>query len=299
VKALQDSSETTLLNLTEEEWVQLASTALTIGSSALDKITKKLSLLSAKHGWAQGFDYRPIATQIDAIATPARKIINSLNYRSKCVRAVLKVVDTENANDIARELQNRTVSNLEDVIQWQADIVDEFENAKSVKVSFHANYRKEWLDFCEEWNSAKIEMKNVSGRSLDSIFEKHLRRLIEESGKSKIQWEPVFVAGGKSFRTDAVLTSGFSMNLKRKPDQLTFLIDIPDFTSSDFNAISLDLMDLIEQKTGIKYVETTRDQVKSPTVLQVDLIGDFTTAQSKIALEAIDGYLAKRFLQSN
>lgn len=295
VEALQASSGNALVNMSDDEWKQLASTALTIGSSAIDKITKKLSLLSAKHEWAHGFDYRPIATQIHAIAMPARKTINSLNYRSKCVRAVLKVQNTQNAHEIVAELRNRVVSNLEDLIKWQADSVTAFENDKSVSSSFHANYKKEWVDFCEEWNSAKILMGEIPNRSLESIFERHLMRLTEESNKSKIQWEPVFRTGSKTSRPDALLTSGFSMNLKRKPDQLTFLIDIPNLTNTEFNEISLDLIDLIEQKTGIKYVETERNPKNDPNVLQIDLLGVFTTDQSKQALSEIDAYLTKRF----
>ena len=138
-------------------------------------------------------------------------------------------------------------------------------------------------------------MGEIPNRSLESIFERHLMRLTEESNKSKIQWEPVFRTGSKTSRPDALLTSGFSMNLKRKPDQLTFLIDIPNLTNTEFNEISLDLIDLIEQKTGIKYVETERNPKNDPNVLQIDLLGVFTTDQSKQALSEIDTYLTKRF----
>jgi hypothetical protein len=284
--------------MSDEEWEQLASTALTIGSSALDKIEKKLTLLSAKYAWAKGFDYRPIATQIHAIAGPARKTINSLNFRSKCVRAVLKVQNTQNSTEAIAELRNRIISNLEDVSMWQADSVVAFENEKSVNPSFRSNYVKEWWDFCGEWNSAKIEMKKVSDRSLESIYENSLMRLTEESKKSKIQWEPVLNIAGTRSRSDALLTSGFTVNFKRKPEQLTYLIDIPNLTNTEFNSISLDLMDLIEQVTGIKHVETGRDSRNSPNVLQVDLMGEFTMAQSKVALGEIDSYLVKRFPQS-
>jgi hypothetical protein len=85
------------------------------------------------------------------------------------------------------------------------------------------------------------------------------------------------------------------MNLKRKPDQLTFLIDIPNLTNTEFNEISLDLIDLIDQKTGIKYVETERNPKNDPNVLQIDLLGVFTMDQSKQALSEIDTYLTKRF----
>jgi hypothetical protein len=288
-----------LINLTDDEWKQLASTALTIGSSALDKITKKLSLLSAKYEWAQGFDFRPIATQIDAIAAPARKTINSLNYRSKCVRAVLKVQNAQNETEAIAELKYRVISNLDDLTKWQADSVVAFENDKSVSTSFHANYIKEWVYFCEEWNSAKIDINAVSSRSLESIFEKHLMSMTAESEKSKIQWEPVFKSGEKISRPDAVLASGFTVNFKRKPDQLTLFIDIPNLTSAEFNQISLDLIELIEQKTGIKHVETGRSAKNDPNILQIDLLGDFMIGQSRLAMSEIDAYLTKRFPQGS
>jgi hypothetical protein len=138
-------------------------------------------------------------------------------------------------------------------------------------------------------------MSTVSSRSLESIFEKHLMSMTTESEKSKIQWEPVFKSGEKNSRPDAVLASGFSVNFKRKPDQFTLLIDIPNLTNTDFNEISLDLIELIEQKTGIKHVETGRNPKNDPDTLQIDLLGDFMIGQSRLAMSEIDSYLTKRF----
>ena len=295
IKALKDSSGTNMIEMTDDQWQQLAGTALTIGSSGLDKIAKKLSIQAAMYGWAKDYDYRPIATQIHAIATPARKIINGLNFRGKCVRAVLKVQSSDTKNEEILELQQRSISSLQEVIKWQGDNYDAFEKDKAVDKRFHPNYKKEWVDFCGEWNASKIDMSYFSGKSLESIYFTYLKKLNEESNKSKIQWEPVLNLSGKVIRPDAVLRSGFLMNFKRKPEKLSFLIDIPNLDYTEFNAISLDLMDLIEQVTGIKHVETGRDMHKSPNVLQVDLLGEFTMAQSKVALGEIDSYLMKRF----
>ena len=294
IKALKDSSGTKMIEMSQDQWQQLAGTALTIGSSALDKITKKLSIQSAMYGWAQGYDYRPIATQIHALATPARKIINGLNFRGKCVRAVLKVQESEVKTEELIELRQRSISNLEEVIQWQADSYAAFVTAKVVDKRFHPNYKKEWEDFCDEWNASKISMRHSSGKSLESIYIKYLAKLTEESNKSHIKWEPVLNLGGTISRPDAVLRSGFPMNFKRKPEQLSFLIDIPNLSNTDFNAISLDLMELIEQVSGIKNVETERDPINSPNILQVDILGEFTIEQSRLALGEIDSYLMAR-----
>ncbi len=279
----------------DEEWEQLASTALTIGSPALDKIEKKLTLLSAKHAWTQGFDYRPIATQIHTIAGPARKTINSLNFRSKCVRAVLKVQSTQNATEAIAELQNRMISNLEDVIKWQADSVAAFENEKSVNPSFRSNYVKEWIDFCGEWNSAKIEMKHKSERSLESIFENSLMLLTQESKKSKIQWEPVLRSSGKISRPDGIMTSGFPFDLKRQPGQLTIVISIPKLTDSELHNTAVDLMDVIENVTGLVTVEIGFNGAKDPNILEVIFFESYTTEQLKLALSGIDTYLKEHF----
>ena len=297
IDALKSSSGPTLIDMSDDQWKQLANSALTIGSGAIDKITRRLTLQAAKYGWLQSYDYRPIATQIHAIATPARKIINGLNYRGKCVRAVLKLQNFDSANDAGKELQLRKVTNLEALRSWQTDCFAVFERDKTVSERFHSMYSKEWFEFCEEWNAAKIEMRYFGGVGFEAILAKYLVRLSEESSKSKIQWEPALSSMSQSSRPDGVLASGFTINFKRKPEQLTFLIEIPDLTNSEFNAISLDLMDLIEEKTGIKYVETGRSLKNQPDVLEIDILGEFTAAQSKLALNEIDTYLTKRFPQ--
>ena len=295
IEALKASSGSTLVEMSDGQWKQLASAALTIGSFAIDKITRRLTLQGAKNGWSQGYDYRPIATQIHAIATPARKIINGLNYRGKCVRAVLKVQNFESVNSEGKELQVRLVTNLDQLKKWQSDSFGVFEKDKAVNERFHSMYQKEWEEFCEEWNAAKVELRFYSGSGFESILEKYLMRLSEESNKSNIQWQPVINVEGKRSRPDAMLTSGFTVNLKRKPEQLTFLVDIPNLTNSEFNSISLDIMDLIEQKTGIKHVETGRNETNDPNVLQIDILGEFTMGQSRLALSVIDTYLTNRF----
>jgi len=297
IVALKSSSGSTLIDMSDDQWEQLANAALTIGSFAIDKITRRLTLQAARYGWAQGYDYRPIATQIHAIATPARKIINGLNYRGKCVRAVLKVQNFDSAISEGKELELRLVTNLEDLKKWQSDSFVTFEQDKAVNERFHSMYQKEWEEFCEEWIACKVELRFYSGSGFEAILAKYLIRLSEESGKSKIQWEPVLNFAGTRSRPDALLTSGFTVNFKRKPEQLTFLIDIPNLTNTEFNSISLDLMDLIEQKTGIKYVETGRNLTNDLNVLQIDILGEFTMEQSKRALGEIDSYLTNRYPQ--
>lgn len=295
IQALKSSSGQTLDDISDDRWKGMANAALTIGSQAIDKITRRLTLQAAEYGWEQSYDYRPIAMQIHAIATPARKIINGLNYRGKCVRAVLKVQNFDSTNEAGKELQLRKVTNLDQVRKWQSDCFAVFEQDKTVSERFHSMYSKEWFEFCEEWNAAKIEMRYFSGIGFESILDKYLMRLTEESSKSKIRWEPVLSSSDSRSRPDAILSSGFTIDFKRKPDQLTFLITIPQLKHSEFNSISLDLMDLIEQETGIKYVETGRNLKNDPEVLQIDILGDFTMAQVKRALGVIDKYLTKHF----
>ena len=295
IAALKSSSGSTLIDMSDEQWEQLASAALTIGSFGIDKITRRLTLQAARYGWSQAYDYRPIATQIHAIATPARKIINGLNYRGKCVRAVIKAMYGNSEDDSGCELEERLVTNLAQIQQWQSDIFESFEKDKGVKERFHSMYNKEWDEFCEEWNASKIEMRYYSGIGFEGILIKYLKRLSEESSKSKIQWEPVLNFDGRVRRPDAVLSSGFMMDFKRKPDRLSYLINIPNLSNSDFNSVSLDLMDVIEQAAGLKHVETGRDPLSNPNILQVDILGEFTMEQSKRALGEIDSYLMKRF----
>jgi hypothetical protein len=295
IDALKSSSGPTLIDMSEDQWKQLANSALTIGSGAIDKITRRLTLQAAKYGWLQSYDYRPIATQIHAIATPARKIINGLNYRGKCVRAVLKLQNFDSANDAGKELQLRKVTNLEELRSWQSDCFAVFERDKTVSERFHSMYSKEWFEFCDEWNAAKIEMRYFGGIGFEAILAKYLVRLSEESSKSKIQWEPALSSMSQSSRLDGVLASGFPFELKRKPGQLTFAITIPILTDSELHATALDLMDVIEKVTGLDNVEIGFNGAKDPNILEVIIFGSYTSEQSKLALSEIDTYLKQHF----
>ena len=294
ISAIKASSSTSELGLSEKDWERLANAALTIGSQAIDRVTRRLSIQGAAIGWSPGFDYRPIATQIHALANPARKIRNAIAHRAKCVRAVLKIQEQKFETPLGAELASRTFATLVEVRNWQTESFLAFEKEGSVSERFHTVYKKEWNEFCEEWNSASIEIKQYSKSGLGSIFEKYLVGLTNESNKSKIQWQPVLNKDKTRIHADAKLSSGIPVDFKRRQESFTFSMHIPDMRQSDYNTISLDLMNLIEITTGLKHIDSMRGG-KDPDILNIDVYGEYTLAQAGKALEAVDLYFQKRY----
>lgn len=292
VAAIKKASQGAELNLSDKDWTRLADAALTIGSEALDRLTRRITILATASGWSTDFDYRPIATQIHAMSGPARKIRNAIAHRAKCVRAVLKVQTESNATGYAEELAGAKYSTIDAVISWQRGSFRAFELQGSVNSRFHSMYHKEWEEFCNEWNEFNFGKLGTQTAGLESIFEKYIKTLSSESSKFKLQWNYPQSNNLSFLRVES--KNRITFDFKRKPENFTISIRIPNMQQKDFNSISIDLMDLVEMTTGLRHIDTLRGG-KDADLLNVEVYGDYSMDQLKTVLNEIEQYFEKKY----
>lgn len=292
VSAIKGASQGTELNFSDKDWTRLADAALTIGSEALDRLTRRITILAKASGWSTDFDYRPIATQIHAMSGPARKIRNAIAHRAKCVRAVLKIQAEGNATGYAQELADAKYTNFNAVISWQQGSFKAFELQGSVNSRFHSMYFKEWQEFCKEWNEFNFEKVSMKPAGLESIFEKYIRDLSQESSKFKLHWNYNANVNLSYLRIEN--RNQITFDFKRKAENFTISIRIPNMQQKDFNSISIDLMDLVETTTGLRHIDTLRGG-KDADLLNVEVYGDYSMDQLKTVLKEIELYFDKKY----
>jgi hypothetical protein len=153
-------------------------------------------------------------------------------------------------------------------------------------------YLKEWDEFCEEWNEFNFGKVGKKSAGLESIFEKYIRDLSNESAKFKLQWNYASVAN-PSFLT-VTNKEKITFDFKRKSENFTISIRIPNMQQKDFNLISIDLMDLVETTTGLKHIDTLRGG-KDADLLNVEVYGDYSMDQLKTVLKEIEQYFEKNY----
>ena len=292
VAAIKKASQGAELNLSDKDWTRLADAALTIGSEALDRLTRRITILATASGWSTDFDYRPIATQIHAMSGPARKIRNAIAHRAKCVRAVLKVQTESNATGYAGELAGTKYATVDAVSSWQQGSFKAFELQGSVNSRFHSMYYKEWEEFCKEWNEFTFGKVGSQPSGLESIFEKYIRDLSSESSKFKLQWNYPPSKNISFLRVES--SNRITFDFKRKAENFTISIRIPNMQQKDFNLISIDLMDLVETTTGLKHIDTLRGG-KDADLLNVEVYGDYSMDQLKTVLKEIEQYFERKY----
>ena len=291
VGAIKDASHGAELNLSDKDWTRLADAALTIGSGALDRLTRRITILAAASGWSADFDARPIATQIHAMSGPARKIRNAFAHRAKCVRAVLKVQTESIPTGYSKELRATRCSTVEEVVSWQQESFRAFELQGSVNARFHSMYQKEWEEFCKEWNEFIFGKVDPRTAGLQSIFEKHISELFKESSKFKLQWN--YTLGQNLSAPKVTSKSDITFDFKRRAENFTISLRIPNMNQKDFNTISVDLMDLIESSTGLTHIDTLRGG-KDADLLNVEVYGKYSMDQFKTVLNKIEQYLERK-----
>jgi hypothetical protein len=294
IRAIKASSGDFIFDFSERDWARLADAALAIGSGALDRVTRRLTIQGTAKGWSTNFDYRPLAAQIHALAGPARKIRNAVAHRAKCTRAVLKVHDLENAVGFGHELTNMRFSTADEVRHWQKQSFYLFEEEGTVNSRFHLMYQKEWKNFCDEYNSLNFEITTYSTESLQSIVEKYLLGLTHEASKFNLKWNSVTKSESTSNPLNSNLISNITYDFKRKADQFTISIRIPNMNQSNYNSISIDLMELIELKTGLRHVDAMRGS-KDPDLLNIDVYGAYTINHIRLALSEIEKYFQQKY----
>lgn len=294
IGAIKSASQGHSIGLTERDWVRLADAALTIGAGAIDRVTRRLTIQGAALGWPSDFDFRPLATQVHALAAPARKLRNAIAHRAKCVRAILKIQLLDGLTGPGFELATQKFPTVQEVKDWQVKSFTVFEECGSVNARFHSMYQKEWDEFCTEWMAFNFEDSVSITQGLDSIFEKYVNNLFEESSKFKLRWE---YQGAPVRNISALFVANaipITFDFKRKQEHFTISVRLPNMKQTDFNSISLDLMNLIEVSTGLKHVDTMRGG-KHQELLNVDVYGRYTVEDLKKALDAFDGYFKQKY----
>lgn len=291
VKAIIKASHGTELNLSEKDWIRLADAALTIGSDALDRLTRRITILATANSGSPDTDYRPLATQIHALAGPARKIRNAIAHRAKCVRAVLKTQTEQGMSALGKEISINYYPTADDVIHWERASFKAFENQGSVSSRFHSMYFKEWEEFCDEWNEFNFGPNGARNIGLESIFEKYILGLSAETTKFKLLWNNPTGAGLPSSLSKK---DKITFDFKRKAENFTVSIRIPNMQQKDFNVISIDLMDLVENSTGLRHIDTLRGG-KDTELLNVEVYGDYSMDQLKTVLKEIEKYFDTKY----
>jgi hypothetical protein len=153
-------------------------------------------------------------------------------------------------------------------------------------------YHKEWEEFCKEWNEFNFGKVNEKLEGLEGIFEKYIRDLSNESSKFKLQWNYALNPNPSFLRVES--KHPITFDFKRKAENFTISIRIPNMQQKDFNSISLDLMDLVETTTGLKHIDTLRGG-KDADLLNVEVYGDYSMDQLKIVLKEIEQYFEKKY----
>ncbi len=294
IQAIKGSSRNFKLDFGDRDWVRLADAALTIGSEAMDRVTRRLTIQGAAMGWSTDFDYRPLATQIHAVAGPARKIRNAIAHRAKCTRAILKAQDLKNSIGLGHELAGTRFATTDQVRDWQKRSFYLFEKIGSVNPRFHLMYQKEWLNFCDEYNAFNFGITTYSTEGLQSIFEKYLLGLSKEASKFNLRWDFVDKSDSTTSALKSKLNSNITYDFKRKEDQFTISIRIPEMNQNTYNSVSLDLMELIELKTGLKHIDAIRGG-KDPDLLNIDVYGEYAMGHIKSALSEIEKYFQQKY----
>jgi hypothetical protein len=291
ISAIKKASHGTEMDLSEKDWIRLADAALTIGSDALDRLTRRITILAATYGGSPDFDYRPLATQIHALAGPARKIRNAIAHRAKCVRAVLKTQTEQGMSALGKQISVNYYSTADDVIDWGKASFNAFENQGNVSSRFHSMYFKEWEEFCKEWYEFNFGSSGTKGNGLESIFEKYILGLSTETTKFKLLWNNQTSLGVLSSQNKK---DKITFDFKRKAENFTVSIRIPNMQQKDFNIISIDLMDLVENSTGLRHIDTLRGG-KDIELLNVEVYGDYNMDQLKTVLKEFEKYFDTKY----
>jgi hypothetical protein len=153
-------------------------------------------------------------------------------------------------------------------------------------------YYKEWEEFCKEWNDFNFGKIGLKTSGLESIFEKYITDLSNESTKFKLQWN--YPIGPELSYLRVASKDLITFDFKRKAENFTISVRIPNMQQKDFNSISIDLMDLVENTTGLKHIDTLRGG-KDAELLNVEVYGNYSMDQLKTVLDEFEKYFDQKY----
>jgi len=278
--------------ISERDLDRLAEATLTIGSFAIDRITRRLELIGAAAGWGESADYRAIAHQLHSVTGQARKLKNSVAQRRKCVKAILSKPE-KSVNDDQLTLDWLEIKNTNSLAEWTVNTFAAFKKSGQVKERFLTTYQYEWDAFNSDATGYLFTTHISEDQGIKSRYEKYIDIFVQEISKTNLKWVSEAVTStGK--RADFAISNGVSIDLKKRPDHFSFIVTIPSNFESNFREIPLALMDLLEQKPGFKYVDISQPMAETHQ-MTIEIRDAYTMDEIAIAQSEILQYFEKRF----
>ncbi len=279
--------------ISERDLDRLAEATLTIGSFAIDRITRRLELIGAAAGWGESADYRAIAHQLHSVTGQARKLKNSVAQRRKCVKAILSKPEFANKNQIDAAWELSEIKDVSSLAVWTQYVFKTFEKSGQVKERFLTTYQYEWDAFTKDAIGYLFTTHISEDQGIKSRYDKYIDIFVQEISKTNLKWVSEAVTStGK--RADFAISNGVSIDLKKRPDHFSFIITIPSNFESNFREIPLALMDLLEQKPGFKYVDISQPMADTHQ-MTIEIRDAYTMEEIAVAQSEILQYFEKRF----
>ena len=278
--------------ISERDLDRLAEATLTIGSFAIDRITRRLELIGAAAGWGESADYRAIAHQLHSVTGQARKLKNSVAQRRKCVKAILSKPE-KSVNDDQLTLDWLEIKNTNSLAEWTVNTFAAFKKSGQVKERFLTTYQYEWDAFTKDAVGYLFTTHISEDQGIKSRYDKYIDIFVQEISKTNLKWVSEAVTStGK--RADFAISNGVSIDLKKRPDHFSFIVTIPSNFESNFREIPLALMDLLEQKPGFKYVDISQPMADTHQ-MTIEIRDAYTMEEIAVAQTEILKYFEARF----
>ena len=278
--------------ISERDLDRLAEATLTIGSFAIDRITRRLELIGATAGWGESADYRAIAHQLHSVTGQARKLKNSVAQRRKCVKAILSKPE-KSVNDDQLTLDWLEIKNTNSLAEWTVNTFAAFKKSGQVKERFLTTYQYEWDAFTKDAVGYLFTTHISEDQGIKSRYDKYIDIFVQEISKTNLKWVSEAVTStGK--RADFAISNGVSIDLKKRPDHFSFIVTIPSNFESNFREIPLALMDLLEQKPGFKYVDISQPMADTHQ-MTIEIRDAYTMEEIAVAQTEILKYFEARF----
>ena len=279
--------------ISERDLERLVEATLTIGSFAIDRITRRLESIGKTAGWGASADYRAIAHQLHSVTGQARKLKNSVAQRRKCVKAILVKPEFANKNQIDGIWELSEIKDVGSFTDWTRHVFRTFEKSGQVKERFLTTYEYEWAAFTKDAIRYLFVPGIPDDEAIKSRYDKYIDIFVQEISKTNLKWFAEFVTeSGK--RADFAISNGVSIDLKKRPDHFSFIVTIPSNFETNFREIPLALMDLLEQIPGFKYVDISQPLTETHQ-MTIEIHDTYTMEQIAIAQAEILKYFEKRF----
>ena len=278
--------------ISERDLDRLAEATLTIGSFAIDRITRRLELIGATAGWGESADYRAIAHQLHSVTGQARKLKNSVAQRRKCIKAILSKPE-KTVSDDQLTLDWLEIKNTNSLAEWTVNTFAAFKKSGQVKERFLTTYQYEWDAFTKDAVGYLFTTHISEDQGIKSRYDKYIDIFVQEISKTNLKWVSEAVTStGK--RADFAISNGVSIDLKKRPDHFSFIVTIPSNFESNFREIPLALMDLLEQKPGFKYVDISQPMADTHQ-MTIEIRDAYTMEEIAVAQTEILKYFEARF----